>query len=192
MTSMVTNLGLGAPPAAPQVSAGGFDAAWYLSHYPDVAQAIQAGIIRTPEEHYQIWGQKEGRMPNGDTPQDARGQSAVPTGPFQVGGAGGGGAMPQGGAAPDWVQAARRSTQGQNAMPFVLNPQSLGTDQMSNGRLQYPTAQQFKRDLPGLLAGAGAAPAAGGAAAGMPGGAQPYYNALLDAIQYQIPGQGGL
>jgi hypothetical protein len=67
MTSMVTNLGLGAPPAAPQVSAGGFDAAWYLSHYPDVAQAIQAGIIRTPEEHYQIWGQKEGRMPNGDT-----------------------------------------------------------------------------------------------------------------------------
>ncbi len=184
MTSTVANLGMG---SAPQASSGNaFDAAWYLSHYPDVAQAMQSGIVRSPEEHYQIWGQKEGRAPNGSVPMNDKGNAAVPTGPFQVGGASGGGAMPQGGAAPDWVQAARRANQGMNASPFVLNPQNMNADPMSNGRMLYPAAPQFRRDLPAAAAGAGFAPPPGQTAgeyvAANPG--------LLEQL-YQMAGQGG-
>ncbi len=43
---------------APEGAAAHFDAAWYLSAYPDVAAA---GI--DPWEHYQYHGKTEGRLP---------------------------------------------------------------------------------------------------------------------------------
>lgn len=41
-----------------------FDGAFYLAQNPDVAQAISAGIIATPYDHFIAYGQYEGREPN--------------------------------------------------------------------------------------------------------------------------------
>jgi len=40
-----------------------FDAEWYLSLYPDVAQAIALGAFNSAEEHFQQFGKFEGRSP---------------------------------------------------------------------------------------------------------------------------------
>jgi pectin methylesterase-like acyl-CoA thioesterase len=41
-----------------------FDSAYYLSQNPDVAAAIEAGLIGSAEEHYNLFGFSEGRDPN--------------------------------------------------------------------------------------------------------------------------------
>jgi len=40
------------------------DAEWYKWQYTDVANAMAAGRIRSAEEHYAVFGFREGRMPN--------------------------------------------------------------------------------------------------------------------------------
>jgi hypothetical protein len=40
-----------------------FDEEWYLSQYPDVRKAIQAGIISSGADHYRRSGYIEGRFP---------------------------------------------------------------------------------------------------------------------------------
>lgn len=40
----------------------GFDEWFYLSFYPDVAEAVKKGVYRSGGEHYIQWGFKEGRM----------------------------------------------------------------------------------------------------------------------------------
>ncbi len=42
-------------------SACHFDEEFYLRSHPDVATALAAGQLETGEQHYRIWGQKEGR-----------------------------------------------------------------------------------------------------------------------------------
>ena len=39
------------------------DEAWYLSQYPDVADAISKGIVKSAREHFLNDGYFEGRMP---------------------------------------------------------------------------------------------------------------------------------
>jgi hypothetical protein len=39
------------------------DEAWYLSQYPDVAEAIRKGIVTSAKEHFLNDGYFEGRMP---------------------------------------------------------------------------------------------------------------------------------
>jgi hypothetical protein len=41
-----------------------FDSDFYLSQNPDVAAAIEAGLIGSAEEHYNLFGFSEGRDPN--------------------------------------------------------------------------------------------------------------------------------
>lgn len=41
-----------------------FDASYYLSNNPDVLTAILSGAFSSAEQHYQMFGEKEGRMPN--------------------------------------------------------------------------------------------------------------------------------
>lgn len=41
-----------------------FDASYYLSNNPDVLTAILSGVFSSAEQHYQMFGEKEGRMPN--------------------------------------------------------------------------------------------------------------------------------
>lgn len=38
-----------------------FDEEAYLSHYPDVARAVQNGLFRSGREHYDMYGRNEGR-----------------------------------------------------------------------------------------------------------------------------------
>jgi hypothetical protein len=39
------------------------DAEWYVSNYPDIAQAIAGGVVGTAAEHYATFGYYEHRMP---------------------------------------------------------------------------------------------------------------------------------
>ena len=39
------------------------DEAWYLTQYPDVAEAIQQGIVASAREHFLADGYFEGRLP---------------------------------------------------------------------------------------------------------------------------------
>ncbi|MFC0282259.1 hypothetical protein ACFFJB_01255 [Camelimonas abortus] len=41
-----------------------FDPEWYLKKNPDVLAAIQAGLISSAEEHFQLYGKYEGRNPS--------------------------------------------------------------------------------------------------------------------------------
>jgi SAM-dependent methyltransferase len=52
--------GAGAKVAA----AAGFDEAWYLARYPDVAEAVRRGDLRSGREHYLACGRQEGRFPH--------------------------------------------------------------------------------------------------------------------------------
>lgn len=52
-----------APMVRPPTPSGVFDEAWYLSAYPDVRDAVNAGTI-SALQHYQLFGAREGRMPN--------------------------------------------------------------------------------------------------------------------------------
>jgi hypothetical protein len=138
--------GMGADPS-------GVDANWYLQTYPDVAQAIQAGMVRSPAEHFAMFGQKEGRFPNAQAAGVAQGGPAqAPSGnqmPTLPGGPQGKGDLPNGQPAPAWVTAARQANAGMNNMPFVLNPQSLsGSDQRANGAYMYPGAARFASPAP--------------------------------------------
>ncbi|MCP1364298.1 hypothetical protein BIS06_03495, partial [Halomonas sp. BBD48] len=45
------------------VAAGSFDEVYYLYRYPDVAAAVAQGIFRNGYEHYEQYGQQEGRQP---------------------------------------------------------------------------------------------------------------------------------
>jgi hypothetical protein len=192
--NMVQNLGMGTPYMGDHGNivyrggAGGapapspIDAEWYLQQYPDVAAAIQAGLFRTPEEHWAAFGQAEGRQPKAPV---------LP--PHRPGGLEGTGPMPQGGAAPDWVQAARKANAGMNSMPFVLDPQSLGTDQMKNGRNMYPGAARFQPPAPPAAAGgAPANPLLGNPAADARAAAEMQNYLLQLAASGNLNNQGGL
>jgi hypothetical protein len=48
---------------APRSDELNFDDGWYLSAYPDVANALQAGAISSALEHYLLHGRAEGRQP---------------------------------------------------------------------------------------------------------------------------------
>ena len=39
------------------------DEAWYLRRYPDVADGIRKGILTSAQEHFDMDGYKEGRLP---------------------------------------------------------------------------------------------------------------------------------
>jgi hypothetical protein len=39
------------------------DEAWYLRRYPDVAEGIRKGILTSAQEHFDMDGYKEGRLP---------------------------------------------------------------------------------------------------------------------------------
>ncbi len=41
-----------------------FDQTYYLSNNPDVVQAIATGIFSSAQEHYELFGESEGRMPS--------------------------------------------------------------------------------------------------------------------------------
>jgi hypothetical protein len=199
------NLGMGMGSPGPSMAASdpnGVDAAWYLQTYPDVAQAIQQGTVRTPAEHYSMFGKAEGRQPNAQ----AATATQVPAGPpppppFRPGGQDGKAPMANGQAAPDWVTAARQATAGMNAMPFVLNPQMLsGSDQMANGRLLFPRASQFAKPTASNQGNYSGLPSGQGNYSGTPASSllgdpaaqqQAEQNALLAQLLYQAPGQGG-
>jgi len=40
-----------------------FDEAWYLAHNPDIAEAVNAGTIKSGKEHFLSDGYFEGRLP---------------------------------------------------------------------------------------------------------------------------------
>jgi len=40
-----------------------FDENWYLARNPDVAEAIEAGLISSAFEHFNLYGKFEGRAP---------------------------------------------------------------------------------------------------------------------------------
>ena len=44
-----------------------FDEEWYLRRYPDVAEAIARGDIRSASAHYERYGRREGRQPHDGT-----------------------------------------------------------------------------------------------------------------------------
>ncbi len=44
----------------------GFDEAWYLAQYPDVAEAVRRGDIASGLEHFLASGRREGRFPSAD------------------------------------------------------------------------------------------------------------------------------
>ena len=41
-----------------------FDSSYYLDQYPDVAEAVQNGVIESAEAHWEMYGADEGRNPN--------------------------------------------------------------------------------------------------------------------------------
>jgi SAM-dependent methyltransferase len=51
-------------PGAEGATAAGFDEAWYLVRYPDVAEAVRRGDLRSGLEHYLACGRQEGRFPS--------------------------------------------------------------------------------------------------------------------------------
>jgi hypothetical protein len=40
-----------------------FDSEWYMTEYPDIAEAVAAGDIKSPKEHFVDSGYFEGRLP---------------------------------------------------------------------------------------------------------------------------------
>jgi hypothetical protein len=40
------------------------DAEWYLSRYPEVAKAIESGVMASAQQHFDQHGYREGRMPH--------------------------------------------------------------------------------------------------------------------------------
>jgi hypothetical protein len=40
-----------------------FDAEWYIRKYPDIAEAVRAGRLSSPIDHYLRYGRDEGRLP---------------------------------------------------------------------------------------------------------------------------------
>jgi hypothetical protein len=40
-----------------------FDEAWYLAEYPDIADAVDAGEVKSPRHHFVESGYFEGRLP---------------------------------------------------------------------------------------------------------------------------------
>jgi hypothetical protein len=46
-----------------------FDEIWYLNQYPDVARAVENGIMGSGFDHYIAHGRVEGRSPNGNKPE---------------------------------------------------------------------------------------------------------------------------
>ncbi|MDG5494640.1 hypothetical protein [Niveispirillum sp. BGYR6] len=48
----------------PSVSDGPFNEAFYLSANPDVAAAVSAGLLSSGQQHYDLYGRVEGRMPS--------------------------------------------------------------------------------------------------------------------------------
>ncbi len=109
---------------------GAFNAQAYLAANPDVAAA---GV--DPYTHWITHGQKEGRQ--GAFGAAAPAQPATPSAPPPPQWAPGKDASGQ----RDWGayrQAAQQSTQGINAMPFMLNPQKLSAQPEPNRGLMYP------------------------------------------------------
>ena len=53
----------------------GFDEAWYLRTYPDIATAVRGGVCPSGLRHYQLWGWREGREP-GDPAASFAGRAA--------------------------------------------------------------------------------------------------------------------
>ncbi|MFV3127564.1 calcium-binding protein [Niveispirillum sp. KHB5.9] len=51
-------------PHAPGTARNGFDEALYLSRYGDVAVAVRNGAVASGWEHFQLYGEREGRDPN--------------------------------------------------------------------------------------------------------------------------------
>jgi hypothetical protein len=49
---------------AEDAAAAGFNEAWYLAEYPDVAEALRRGDLRSGLEHFLAFGRKEGRLPS--------------------------------------------------------------------------------------------------------------------------------
>jgi hypothetical protein len=39
------------------------DEAWYLTRYPDVADGIRKGLLTSAQEHFNMDGYMEGRLP---------------------------------------------------------------------------------------------------------------------------------
>jgi hypothetical protein len=39
------------------------DEAWYLRRYPDVAEGISKGLLTSAQEHFEMDGYREGRLP---------------------------------------------------------------------------------------------------------------------------------
>lgn len=63
------------PPSVPR--SGALDEAWYLAAYPDVRDAVNAGLT-TASAHYAAFGQREGRLPN--SPDALAGDNSVVSG----------------------------------------------------------------------------------------------------------------
>lgn len=63
------------PPAVPR--SGALDEAWYLSAYPDVRDAVNAGLT-TASAHFAAFGQREGRLPN--SPDALSGDNSIISG----------------------------------------------------------------------------------------------------------------
>jgi SAM-dependent methyltransferase len=51
-------------PGAEDATAAGFNEAWYLARYPDVAEAVRRGDLGSGLEHYLACGRQEGRFPS--------------------------------------------------------------------------------------------------------------------------------
>lgn len=49
---------------AEDAAAAGFDEAWYLAEYPDVAESVRRGDLRSGLEHFLACGRDEGRFPS--------------------------------------------------------------------------------------------------------------------------------
>jgi hypothetical protein len=46
------------------IRAAEFDSAWYKTEYPDIAEAVAAGDIKSPKDHFVDSGYFEGRLPS--------------------------------------------------------------------------------------------------------------------------------
>jgi hypothetical protein len=39
------------------------DSEWYLTHYPEVADAVKKGMVESAQQHFDEHGYREGRKP---------------------------------------------------------------------------------------------------------------------------------
>lgn len=104
---------------------GGFNAESYLAHNPDVGAAIAGGTVNSPQEHWEMFGQYEGRkgaFPDAEAP--AEGAAPPPTDDplaarhLRTNEPG----MPQS------ILDGRYAAQAINSMPHVLDPLRLSLD----------------------------------------------------------------